>query len=96
MVRGCAKGDGSATGSRCVAICCYGAVSLIGVASSARADWFSENVELHGKASSTVYFNAPSLNNAFQMDQWWNQVELDTDMKLYGGREQLARASTRS
>ena len=84
MVRGCAKGDGSATRFALLAICALGFVSLIGVASSARADWFSENVELHGKASSTVYFNAPSMNSAFQMDQWWNQVELDTDMKLYG------------
>jgi uncharacterized protein DUF1302 len=54
----------------------------IGVATSARADWFSENFELHGKLSSTVYFNAPSLTNDLQMDQWWNQLQLKSDIKL--------------
>jgi len=75
MVQGCARGDGSATAlalrSISVAI---GLVSLIGVASSARADWWSENVELHGKASSQIYFNAPSMNHTFQMSQWWNST----------------------
>ena len=85
MARGCARGDGSATalGALRSIFVAIGLVSLFGVATSARADWFSENVELHGKASSQVYFNAPSMNNAFQMSQWWNQIELDTDMKLY-------------
>jgi len=52
-------------------------------ASNARADWWSENFELHGKANSSVYFNSPSLSNDFQMDQWMNTVEMDVDMKLY-------------
>ncbi|HXK22295.1 MAG TPA: DUF1302 family protein, partial [Myxococcota bacterium] len=83
MAEGCAKGDGSVARFTLWMLAAIGGVSLVGVASSARADWWSENVEFHGKASSTIYFNAPSLNNAFQMDQWWNQVELDTDVKLY-------------
>ena len=84
MAQGCAERDGCAArfARRGFAVA-IGLVSLIGVAHSARADWWSENVEFHGKASSTIYFNAPSLNNAFQMDQWWNQVEFDADVKLY-------------
>lgn len=54
----------------------------LAVSNSARADWWSESVELHGKASSTVYFNSPSLTNDIQMSQWWNQFELDGDFKL--------------
>ena len=49
----------------------------------ARADWLSENVEFHGKASSTVYFNSPSFTGGFKMDQWWNEMEFDTDIKLF-------------
>ena len=60
------------------------ALLALAVSGTARADWWSENVELHGKASSTVYFNSPSLTHEIQMDQWWNQVELDADIKLYG------------
>jgi hypothetical protein len=55
----------------------------LAISNSARADWWSENVELHGKASSTVYFNSPSFTGDFKMDQWWNQMELDTDIKLF-------------
>jgi len=62
--------------------------SLLGVwfalalATSARADWWSENVELHGKVSSTVYFNSPSFANDFKMDQWWNELQLKGDVKI--------------
>jgi hypothetical protein len=59
----------------------------LSISTTARADWWSENVEIHGKASSTVYFNAPSLTNDIQMDQWWNQVELDGDFKLINGED---------
>lgn len=55
----------------------------LSVSHGARADWWSENVEFHGKASSTVYFNSPSFTGGFQMDQWWNQMEFDTDIKLF-------------
>ncbi len=55
----------------------------LAISNGARADWWSENVELHGKASSTVYFNSPSFTGDFKMDQWWNQMELDTDVKLF-------------
>jgi hypothetical protein len=53
------------------------------VADSARADWWSENFELHGKASSNVYFNAPSLSKDFQMSQWMNTLEMNFDVRLY-------------
>ncbi|HTO52469.1 MAG TPA: DUF1302 family protein [Myxococcota bacterium] len=53
------------------------------VSGSARADWWSENVEFHGKFNSTVYYNSPSMTHQIHMDQWWNQLELDTDVKLY-------------
>ena len=88
MAQGCAERGGCATrfAWRGFAVA-IGFVSLIGVAQSARADWWSENVEFHGKLSSTIYFNAPSLNNAFQMDQWWNQVEIDGDFKLINGED---------
>ena len=88
MARGCAKGVGSATAIALRAISvAIGLVSLVGVASSSRADWFSENVELHGKASSTVYFNSPSLSKDVKMSQWWNQIELDTDIKLVNSED---------
>jgi uncharacterized protein DUF1302 len=53
------------------------------VSGSARADWWSENVEFHGKLSSTVYYNSPSLSHQIHMDQWWNEAEFDTDVKIY-------------
>jgi hypothetical protein len=63
-----------------------GAMLVLSAVTPANADWWSENVEFHGKASSTAYFNSPSLSvsKAFAMDQWWNQLELDTDVKLFG------------
>src|SRR5215831_11580690 len=54
-----------------------------GVSRNAHADWWSENVEFHGKATSTTYFNSPSLSHDFQLDQWWNEVDLHADVKLY-------------
>src|SRR5262249_398016 len=30
-----------------------------------------------------VYFNSPSFSGGFQMDQWWNQMELDADIRLF-------------
>src|SRR5262245_56351428 len=87
MAEGCGKGDADVAKLALRASAALVLVSLIGVGSSARADWWSENVELHGKASSTLYFNAPSMNHAFQMDQWWNQVELDTDVRLYSDED---------
>ena len=52
----------------------FGLVLVSALAGSARADWFSENFELHGKASSNVYFNSPSLSKDFQMSQWMNTL----------------------
>ena len=55
---------------------------VFGVSTRARADWWSENVEFHGKLQSSVYFADPSLNKDFKMDQWWNELQLKTDIKL--------------
>jgi len=52
-------------------------------ANVARADWWSENFELHGKANSSVYFNSPSLSHDFAMSQWMNSIEMNFDVKLY-------------
>jgi hypothetical protein len=60
-----------------------GALMLLTTAGTARADWWSENFQLHGKAYSQVYFNAPSLSKDFQMSQWWNAVEMNFDVRLY-------------
>jgi len=60
-----------------------GVAFAFALANVARADWWSENFELHGKATSNVYFNSPSLSKDFQMDQWMNSVELNFDIKLY-------------
>jgi uncharacterized protein DUF1302 len=83
-----AKGD--RTAGDCARIASVSLVTLLcalAVSGSARADWWSENVEIHGSFSSTVYFNAPSLTNDLQMDQWWNQLELDGDFKLINGED---------
>lgn len=60
-----------------------GVALLSAAANVARADWWSENFELHGKANSSVYFNSPSLSKDFQMDQWMNTVEMNFDVRLY-------------
>jgi hypothetical protein len=59
------------------------AALLLAIAGSARADWWSENFQLSGKAYSQVYFNSPSLSQDFQMSQWWNAVEMNFDVRLY-------------
>ncbi|MFI5316304.1 MAG: DUF1302 family protein, partial [Myxococcota bacterium] len=64
------------------------------VSHGARADWWSENVEFHGAASSTVYFNSPSLANGFQMDQWWNQIQLNTDVNFIKGESEALALHT--
>jgi len=55
----------------------------IGAPTRARADWWSDNFELHGKMQSTVYFADPSLNKDFKMDQWWNELQLKNDIKIF-------------
>jgi Protein of unknown function (DUF1302) len=88
MAERVAKGDRTASVFiRSATASVLGVLFALTVSTSARADWWSENVELHGKASSTVYFNAPSLTNDLQMDQWWNQIELDGDFKLIKGED---------
>ncbi len=70
---------------RVVRVVCslLGLALISAVADSARADWWSENFEFHGKANSSVYFNSPSLSKDFQMDQWMNTIEMNFDVKLY-------------
>ncbi len=62
-----------------------GFLFALSVTGSARADWWSENVEIHGKANSSAYFSSASLQNDIQMTQWWTQLELDFDVDLYKG-----------
>jgi len=88
MAERVAKGD--RTSSDCARSATASVLVLLfalAVSNSARADWWSENVQLHGKASSTVYFNSPSLTHDIQMDQWWNQLELDTDIDIIKGEQ---------
>jgi len=61
----------------------FGALIALAAPSRARADWWSENFEIHGKLQSTVYFADPSLNKDFKMDQWWNELQLKNDIKLF-------------
>jgi len=83
MQLGCMQG-GSMAKNVARTLGLVGAAALIAAtAATARADWFSENFQLHGKAYSNVYFNSPSLSNDFQMSQWWNAVELNADVRLY-------------
>jgi hypothetical protein len=60
-----------------------GLALVFGATNVARADWWAENFEFHGKANSTVYFNSPSLSNDFQMDQWMNSLEMNFDVKVF-------------
>jgi hypothetical protein len=83
-----AKGDrASCVFMRSAGASVLGMLLALSVSTHARADWWSENVELHGNIASTVYFNSPSLTNDFQMDQWWNQMELDGDFHLINGED---------
>ncbi len=72
-------------GSRAVRVITFalGLALISATADFARADWWSENFELHGRATSNVYFNSPSLSKDFQMSQWMNSLELNVDVRLY-------------
>jgi len=88
MAERVAKGDRTASVfARSAVASVLGVLFALSVSTTARADWWSENVEIHGSMSSSVYFNAPSLTNDLQMDQWWNQLELDGDFKLINGED---------
>jgi len=58
------------------------AVPFAGIAA---ADWFSENFEIHGFATSKMYFRSSSLNYADDVfiSSWRNELNLETSLKLY-------------
>jgi len=52
---------------------------------AARADWFSENFEVHGYLTSKMYFRSSSLNYADEMkiSSWRTELDLEPSFQLW-------------
>lgn len=60
---------------------------LLSAGEAARADWWSENFEAHGFVSSKIYFRSPNFNEDPEISQWRNELNLETELRLYRGDE---------
>jgi hypothetical protein len=61
------------------------ALALALPAASARGDWWSENVEIHGFATTSVYGRWPDFSgsNSFRLSSWRTELDVETDVKVF-------------
>jgi hypothetical protein len=54
-------------------------------AADARADWWSEHVDIHGFATSQVYGRWPDASGSSQvkLSSWRTELDIETDVRLY-------------
>ena len=62
---------------------------LVLPADAARADWWSDHVEIHGFAKSEVYGRWPDTSGSSQLklSSWRSELNVETDVRLYEGED---------